>query len=68
MCVKMLTDELIISLIAEEKTISSTPSKEDRPEHQHLRNDFELTSVNDNKRFSVFIRKHKDFKENFSIG
>jgi len=34
----------------------------------HLRNEFDLTSLDGQRRYSVFLRKHIEFIENFSIG
>jgi hypothetical protein len=56
------------NIINEEKIISVPPKKDFKEENQHLRQDFEITSLNGEKRFSVFIRKNKNFQENFSIG
>ena len=64
----MLTDELILKFILEEKIITEPPKKDFKEEHQHLRNDFQLTSSDGVRRYSVFMRKHIKFMENFSIG
>jgi len=64
----MLTDERINKLITEEKIITEPPRKEFKIENQHMRNDFQLTSSDGTRRFSVFMRQHMEFKENFSIG
>ncbi len=64
----MLTDELINKFIKEEKTITEPPKRDFKEENQHLRNDFQLTSSDGARRYSVFIRKHIQFLENFSIG
>lgn len=64
----MLTDELINKLITEEKIITEPPKREFKEENQHLRNDFQLTSSDGLRKYSVFIRKHIQFLENFSIG
>lgn len=64
----MLTDELITKLITEEKIITESPKKDFKEENQHLRNDFQMTSSDSSSRYSVFIRKHIKFMENFSIG
>lgn len=64
----MLTDELINKLITEEKVIVVPPKKDFKEEFQHLRNDFQLTSIDGVRKYSVFMRKHKEFWENFSIG
>lgn len=64
----MLTDELINKLITEEKIITEPPKREFKEENQHLRNDFQLTSSDGSRKYSVFIRKHIQFLENFSIG
>lgn len=64
----MLTDELISELIKEEKVITEPPKRDFKVENQHLRNDFQLTSSDGVRRYSVFMRQHINFKENFSIG
>lgn len=64
----MLTDELISNFISEEKVITESPRKDFREENQHLRNDFLLTSSDGTRKYSVFMRKHITFLENFSIG
>lgn len=64
----MLTDDLINKYITEEKIITDPPKKDFKEEKQHLRNDFQLTSSDGLRRYSVFIRKHIQFLENFSIG
>jgi len=64
----MLTDDLITKLITEEKTITELPKKDFKVENQHLRNDFQLTSSDGVRKYSVFMRQHIIFKENFSIG
>lgn len=64
----MLTDELITKLTTEEKIITDPPKKDFKEENQHLRNEFQMTSSDSSRRYSVFIRKHIKFMENFSIG
>jgi hypothetical protein len=64
----MLTDDLISNLISEEKVITEPPKKEFKDENHHLRNDFQLMSPDGTNKYSVFIRKHITFLENFSIG
>jgi len=64
----MLTDELILKLIREEKVVTEPPQKEFRVENQHLRKDFQLTSSDGTRKYSVFMRLHITFRENFSIG
>jgi hypothetical protein len=64
----LFTDVLISKLIGEEKIITEPPKKDFRVENQHLRNDFDLASLDDKRRYSVFLRKHISFKENFSTG
>lgn len=64
----MLTDELINKFITEEKIITEPPKRDFKEENQHLRNDFQLTSSDGLRKYSVFIRKHINFLENFSIG
>ena len=64
----MLTDELISQLINEEKIITESPKREFKIENQHLRNDFQLISSDGIRGYSVFMRQHISFKENFTIG
>lgn len=64
----MLTDDLISKLIREEKVITESPKRDFKVEHQHLRNDFQLTSSDGIRSYSIFMRQHIIFKENFSIG
>jgi len=64
----MLTDDLISKFISEEKVITELPRKDFREESQHFRNDFQLTSSDGTRKYSVFMRKHITFLENFSIG
>jgi len=64
----MFSDDLINRLIAEEKVIKEPPKKDFKVENQHLRNECQLTSSDGQRKFSVFMRKHIDFHENFSIG
>jgi hypothetical protein len=64
----MLTDDLITKLITEEKIITEPPKKDFKEENQHLRNDFQLTSSDGVRKYTVFMRKHNKFMENFSIG
>ena len=62
------TVEKIEELITEEKEIISITRKEFKEVGQHLRNDFELVSFDKKRSFHVFLRKHIDYLENFSIG
>lgn len=64
----MLSDEIINRLITEEKIITEPPKRDFKVENQHLRNEFHLTSSDGQRQFSVFMRKHIEFIENFSIG
>lgn len=64
----MFTDDFINKLITEEKIITEPPKRDFKEENQHLRNDFQLTSSDGLRKYSVFIRKHINFLENFSIG
>jgi len=63
-----LDDNKIKELIREEKKIISPFKKELKLENQHYRGGFELESIDGLRKYSVFIRKHKVFFENFSIG
>jgi len=64
----MFTDEYLNFLISEEKIISVAPKKEFKMENQNFRNSFELISSDGKRKYSVFLRKHNEFQENFSIG
>lgn len=64
----MFTDALIQQYIKEKKKIVEPLKAEMKLEHQHLRNDFKLTSIDGERHYSVFMRKHTKFQENFSIG
>src|SRR4030066_250446 len=64
----MLTNEFINQIITESKIITDPPKRDYKVENQHLRNDFQLNSADGKRRFSVFMRQHITFKENFSIG
>jgi len=50
------------------KRIIEVMSKEFKEEYRHLRKDFKLKSIEGEYYFRMFIRRHKDFPENFSIG
>ncbi len=63
-----MDDATIDTLITEPKIIVSKPKKELKSEHNHMRDDFELTSIDGARKYKVFIRKNADFQENFSIG
>lgn len=63
-----MDDTTINMLISEPKVIVSKPKKELKSEHYHMRDDFELTSLDGARKYKVFIRKNADFQENFSIG
>ena len=64
----MLTNQLIDDLITEQKIVSVPPKRDFKEDSIQSRNDFELTSSDGTKHFSVFIRIHNEFRENFSIG
>lgn len=64
----MFSDELINRLITEVKIITEPPKRDFKEENRHLRNDFHLTSSDGQRQYSVFMRKHTEFMENFSIG
>lgn len=50
------------------KKIVVRPRKEMKLQNRHYRNDMKLKSSDEQYEFSVFMRKHADFNENFSIG
>lgn len=58
----------IETLIIMPKKIIESSSKEFSEEYQHFRRDFKLQAIDGNYKFRMFIRKHKEFQENFSIG
>lgn len=62
------SDDFLKSLIKEEKIIIEPPKKEFKETGQHIRNSVELKSNDGERLYSVFIRKHKEYIENFSIG
>lgn len=66
----MWTDRQIRDLIALPKTIRARrPAAGYREEYGHERCDLELEDVSRNgAQFTVFIRKHRKFIENFSLG
>ena len=64
----MFTEDFINELITEGKKITEPPKKEFRLENQHRRNEFQLSSLDGKRKFTVFIRQHNKFIENFSIG
>jgi hypothetical protein len=63
-----LSDSEIERLIRCPKTIIDQPSREEKEEGQHYRNDMKLVSVTGQEVFSVYFRRHQTFSENFSIG
>jgi hypothetical protein len=58
----------IEKLIMMPKIITETPAKEFKQEDKHLRKDFTLQSKEGDLQFGVFIRRHIEYQENFSIG
>ena len=64
----ILTDALVDELISCEKEIYKAERTDFFQKGHHRRNNFELKAVEDGKQFSVFIRQHIMFEENFSIG
>lgn len=58
----------IEKLIIMPKKITESSSKEFSEEYQHFRRDFKHQSIDGNYKIRMFIRKHKEFQENFSIG
>jgi len=57
-------DEMIVC----PKLITGSPRKEMRLERGSFRNAFDLESIGNKTRFSVFMRRNERFPENFSIG
>jgi hypothetical protein len=64
----ILTDEEIDRLITIPKKIIQYPTKDDKSEGQHLRNDMRLLSNDGIYGFRVFFRRHAVFPEAFSVG
>jgi hypothetical protein len=60
--------EFIEMIINEKKIISVPPKKEMKTSGSHFRNYFELISEDGKRQYQVFIRQHKEFLENFTIG
>ena len=65
---ELFTNEQIQNLITCEKIITEPPKKEMKLENGSFRKDMKVESIKENYQFSVFIRKHELFSENFSIG
>ena len=65
---KTFTQQEIDFLISCPKVITSPPSRDMKLDKRHYRNDFELTSEDEQFVFKVFMRKSEAFQENFSIG
>lgn len=62
------TDEDLTQLITCHKRITQPPHRDMRMEGQMLRNEMELESLESIHSFRVFMRQHRAFPENFSIG
>ena len=62
------TNELIKTLIECPKKITKAPSKHFKSDRGHLRNDFEMQSLDGQYNFTCFVRVNEQFMENFSIG
>lgn len=63
-----MTSDEIEELIKTKKKIVSEPQKSFKVEGVNRRNGFKVQSVGGNHEFSVFIRQHAIFEENFSVG
>lgn len=63
-----MNEEDIEGLISMPKKIIEASSKDFRLEYQHFRKEFKVESCDGRYHFRIFIRKHKEFYENFSIG
>lgn len=64
----MLNAVEIERLITMPKKILDPPPKDFKQMHKHLQKDFTLQSIDGKDNFSVFMRRHTDFQENFAIG
>lgn len=63
------TNQEIDQLIACPKRMLNPPRKELKPEGAHLRQDFHLEALDETiGEFHVFLRKHAEYQENFTIG
>jgi hypothetical protein len=62
------TQARLDELIGMPKVITETPRRAWVEERGHFRNDMTLTSEDGSEAFTVFMRKNRDFPENFSIG
>ena len=65
---KSYSDAEIDLLIQCPKVVSVSPKHIDSLDKGHYRNNMELRSVDGQYSFSVFMRRHEFFAENFSIG
>jgi len=65
---KTYTQKELDNLILCKKKISKPPRSQVYKEGAHYRNDMKLQSEDGKHDFSVFIRQHAEFEEDFSIG
>lgn len=65
---KTWTQAELDELISCPKQVVDPPRKEMRSERGRRQNDMTLTSLDGERRFSVFMRINEQFPENFSIG
>ena len=65
---KTWTQAELDELIACPKQVVDPPRKTMRSERGHQRNDATLSSLDGERRFSVFMRINEDFPENFTVG
>lgn len=63
-----ITNEFIQELIECQKVITSHPKIKEKSNGQHKESDFELESIDGKYLFSIFIRKHIELIEHFSVG
>lgn len=66
--VMIATEDDIEMLIGCEKIIKEAPKKAMKEEHRHHRNDMKLVSEDGLHHFDVFLRKSREFTEDFSVG
>ncbi len=64
----MTSFEDITNFITCEKVISKPPKRTPKDENRCWRNDMELTTLDGNEHFSVFMRQSQILPDNFSIG
>ena len=67
-CESDYTDDEIKALIRCGKKVIAPPRESMRQKENTLRNEMTVQSIEDDGCFHIFMRKHVDYDENFSIG